>query len=139
MCCTDYTIVYRNGLFCTKLLTLVSDILRVMPSKAIELAAFDAYKKLLSHEDANGKVMRPGPLFTGLAGAAAGIHCHSVTPCMRCHFVKWQVHQQCIQHACTVYTACVCNMYTACVCDMYTACVYSVYNMRIQTLSKCSP
>ena len=43
-----------------------------MPSKAIELTAFDAYKKLLSHEDENGKLKRPGPLLTGLAGAAAG-------------------------------------------------------------------
>ncbi|DBA66960.1 TPA: hypothetical protein ACH3X2_002072 [Trebouxia sp. C0005] len=49
-----------------------ADILRVMPSKAIELAAFDAYKKLLSHEGDDGKLMRPGPLLTGLAGAAAG-------------------------------------------------------------------
>ncbi|KAL0033044.1 hypothetical protein WJX77_012276 [Trebouxia sp. C0004] len=49
-----------------------ADILRVMPSKAIELAAFDAYKKMLSHEGDNGKLMRPGPLLTGLAGAAAG-------------------------------------------------------------------
>ncbi len=52
--------------------TLNADILRVMPSKAIELAAFDAYKKLLSHEGDDGKLMRPGPLLTGLAGAAAG-------------------------------------------------------------------
>ena len=52
--------------------TLTADILRVMPSKAIELAAFDAYKKLLSHEGDDGKLMRPGPLLTGLAGAAAG-------------------------------------------------------------------
>ncbi|KAL3135657.1 hypothetical protein ABBQ38_006136 [Trebouxia sp. C0009 RCD-2024] len=50
-----------------------ADILRVMPSKAIELTAFDAYKKLLSHEDENGKLKRPGPLLTGLAGAAAGM------------------------------------------------------------------
>lgn len=43
-----------------------------MPSKAIELTAFDAYKKLLSHEDEDGKLKRPGPLLTALAGAAAG-------------------------------------------------------------------
>ena len=49
-----------------------ADILRVMPSKAIELTAFDAYKKLLSHDDEDGKSKRPGPLLTGLAGAAAG-------------------------------------------------------------------
>ena len=49
-----------------------ADILRVMPSKAIELTAFDAYKKLLSHEDGDRKLKRPGPLLTGLAGAAAG-------------------------------------------------------------------
>ena len=45
-----------------------------MPSKAIELTAFDAYKKLLSHEDEEGKLKRPGPLLTGLAGAAAGTY-----------------------------------------------------------------
>ena len=45
-----------------------------MPSKAIELTAFDAYKKLLSHEDADGNLKRPGPLLTALAGAAAGRH-----------------------------------------------------------------
>ena len=50
-----------------------ADILRVMPSKAIELTAFDAYKKLLSHEDGDGKLKRPGPVLTGLAGAAAGV------------------------------------------------------------------
>lgn len=49
-----------------------ADILRVMPSKAIELSAFDAYKKFLSHEDEQGKLKRPGPLLTALAGAAAG-------------------------------------------------------------------
>lgn len=43
-----------------------------MPSKAIELSAFDAYKKFLSREDEHGKLKRPGPLLTGLAGAAAG-------------------------------------------------------------------
>ncbi len=52
--------------------TLSADILRVMPSKAIELAAFDAYKKMLSHEGDDGKLRRPGPLLTALAGAAAG-------------------------------------------------------------------
>ena len=51
------------------------DILRVMPSKAIELSAFDAYKKLLSHHDEDGQLKRPGPLLTGLAGAAAGRGC----------------------------------------------------------------
>lgn len=52
---------------------LHADILRVMPSKAIELSAFDAYKKFLSHHDERGELKRPGPLLTGLAGAAAGI------------------------------------------------------------------
>ena len=51
-----------------------------MPSKAIELTAFDAYKKLLSHEDANGKLKRPGPLLTALAGAAAGGDFHLCLP-----------------------------------------------------------
>ena len=57
---------------CRALCVWAADILRVMPSKAIELAAFDAYKKLLSHTDPDGKLMRPGPLLTGLAGAMAG-------------------------------------------------------------------
>jgi hypothetical protein len=45
-----------------------ADIIRVIPSKAIELAAFDLYKSLLTRHTSH----KPGPLFTGLAGAAAG-------------------------------------------------------------------
>lgn len=61
-----------------------ADILRVMPSKAIELTAFDAYKKLLSHEDRDGKLKRPGPLLTALAGAAAG---RTFTCALPCHLI----------------------------------------------------
>ena len=60
---------YKKLLTC---MCLCADILRVMPSKAIELTCFDAYKRLLSHKDEEGKLCRPGPLLTGLAGAAAG-------------------------------------------------------------------
>jgi hypothetical protein len=52
---------------------VAADIIRVIPSKAIELATFDLYKTLLSPHGAHGEVTRrPGPLLTGLAGAAAG-------------------------------------------------------------------
>ena len=61
-----------------------ADILRVMPSKAIELTAFDAYKKLLSHEGEDGKLKRPGPLLTALAGAAAGNTSTSSLCCRAC-------------------------------------------------------
>ena len=61
-----------------------ADILRVMPSKAIELTAFDAYKKLLSHEGEDGKLKRPGPLLTALAGAAAGNTSTSSSCCRAC-------------------------------------------------------
>lgn len=47
-----------------------ADVLRTMPSKAIELASFDLYKKLLS---VNGEGKAPGGLVTSLAGAMAGI------------------------------------------------------------------
>lgn len=62
----------RTPTECASYLLDCADILRVMPSKAIELSAFDAYKKFLSREDEHGKLKRPGPLLTGLAGAAAG-------------------------------------------------------------------
>lgn len=78
--------------------TLGADILRVMPSKAIELAAFDAYKKLLSREDEEGRLMRPGPLLTGLAGAAAGalpcLMCPDGTPALGCSHT-WHCHMLC--------------------------------------------
>lgn len=52
---------------------LPADIIRVIPSKAVELAAFDIFKGLLaSTNEETGKVSRPGALLTGLAGAAAG-------------------------------------------------------------------
>ena len=64
--------------------SILADILRVMPSKAIELTAFDAYKKLLSHEGEDGKLKRPGPLLTALAGAAAGNISTSSSCCHAC-------------------------------------------------------
>lgn len=76
-----------------------------MPSKAIELTAFDAYKKLLSHKDEEGTLKRPGPLLTGFAGAAAGIHALlsqglMTTPLCTCLAVTWlhdytHVHMPC--------------------------------------------
>jgi hypothetical protein len=72
-----------------------------MPSKAIELASFDLYKKLLGsrRRDAEGRRQHPGGLATTLAGALAGacpagsllqdgqprrlLSCISAT-CMRC-------------------------------------------------------
>ena len=52
---------------------LAADIIRVIPSKAVELAAFDIFKGLLATtNEETGKVSRPGALLTGLAGAAAG-------------------------------------------------------------------
>ena len=49
-----------------------ADILRTMPSKAIELSAFDLYKRLLAGHDAAGKPRGPGGAATALAGALAG-------------------------------------------------------------------
>ena len=43
-----------------------------MPSKAIELSAFDLYKRLLGGHDAAGKPKGPGGAATALAGALAG-------------------------------------------------------------------
>ena len=51
---------------------LYADILRTMPSKAIELSAFDLYKRLLGGHDAAGKPKGPGGAATALAGALAG-------------------------------------------------------------------
>ena len=51
---------------------LCADILRTMPSKAIELSAFDLYKRLLGGRDAAGKPKGPGGAATALAGAMAG-------------------------------------------------------------------
>ena len=48
---------------------LYADVLRTMPSKAIELASFDLYKKVLSvNKDGKGR----GGVVTSLAGAMAG-------------------------------------------------------------------
>lgn len=49
-----------------------ADILRTMPSKAIELSAFDLYKRLLGGKDAAGAPKGPSGAATALAGALAG-------------------------------------------------------------------
>ncbi len=49
-----------------------ADILRTMPSKAIELSAFDLYKRVLGGKDAAGAPKGPGGAATALAGALAG-------------------------------------------------------------------
>jgi hypothetical protein len=49
-----------------------ADILRTMPSKAIELSAFDLYKRVLGGRDASGAPKGPGGVGTALAGAMAG-------------------------------------------------------------------
>jgi hypothetical protein len=43
-----------------------------MPSKAIELSAFDLYKRVLGGRDASGAPKGPGGVGTALAGAMAG-------------------------------------------------------------------
>ena len=49
-----------------------ADVLRTMPSKAIELASFDMYKKTLGRLRPGGDSSHPGGLATGVAGAFAG-------------------------------------------------------------------
>lgn len=44
-----------------------------MPSKAIELASFDMYKKTLGRLRPGGSSSHPGGLATGVAGAFAGV------------------------------------------------------------------
>ena len=54
-----------------------ADVLRVMPSKAIELMAFDVFKTVF-HRDGE----RPGPAGTMLSGALAGLcRCASRVAC----------------------------------------------------------
>ena len=53
-----------------------ADVLRTMPSKAIELASFDMYKKTLGRLRPGGSSSHPGGLATGFAGALAGAHDH---------------------------------------------------------------
>ena len=49
-----------------------ADVVRVMPSKAIEFAAFDAYKKVLCRQDPETGVYIQGSASSALAGGAAG-------------------------------------------------------------------
>jgi hypothetical protein len=51
-----------------------ADVIKTGPSKAIELVAFDAYKKLLSqlNRQRGEQLASPGPLTLGAAGAMAG-------------------------------------------------------------------
>ena len=54
----------------------IADVLRTMPSKAIELASFDMYKKTLGKLRPGGSSSHPGGLATGFAGALAGAYLH---------------------------------------------------------------
>ena len=51
---------------------LLADVLRVMPSKAIEFTAFDAYKKVLCKRDPVTGMYSYGHGSSALAGGAAG-------------------------------------------------------------------
>lgn len=52
---------------------VMPDVLRTMPSKAIELTSYDVYKRFLSHTDLRtGKKRPPGPVASFMAGALAG-------------------------------------------------------------------
>ena len=57
----------------------IADVLRTMPSKAIELASFDMYKKTLGRLRPGGSSSHPGGLATGFAGALAGAQSHILT------------------------------------------------------------
>ncbi|KAK9814714.1 hypothetical protein WJX72_010326 [[Myrmecia] bisecta] len=51
-----------------------ADVIRVMPSKAIELAAFDAFKAILMKKNPKtGRQNGNGAFLTGVAGGAAGV------------------------------------------------------------------
>ena len=51
----------------------IADVLRTMPSKAIELASYDIYKRLLSCKDpSTGQRRVPGAAASTVAGALAG-------------------------------------------------------------------
>ena len=56
-----------------------ADVLRTMPSKAIELASFDMYKKTLGRLRPGGSSAHPGGFATGFAGALAGAHTYQHT------------------------------------------------------------
>lgn len=49
-----------------------ADVLRTGPSKAVELAAFDLYKRILGQQSLTGEWRPPGPLGLSIAGALAG-------------------------------------------------------------------
>lgn len=59
------------------MLVCAADVLRVMPSKAIELMAFDVFKNVFSRPGE-----RPGPFGTMFSGALAGL-CRWL-PLLRC-------------------------------------------------------
>lgn len=61
-----------------------ADVLRVMPSKAIEFTAFDAYKKVLCKRDPVTGAYVPGHASSALAGGAAGVSAGwvAVTKCL---------------------------------------------------------
>ena len=51
----------------------LADVVRVIPQKSLQLAAFDLYKKLLSRRDKDGKRVAPGAWQTAAAGSMAGV------------------------------------------------------------------
>lgn len=68
--------------YSSPLLVMSADVLRTMPSKAIELASFDMYKKTLGRLRPGGSSSHPGGLATGFAGALAGAHTHCMPLCL---------------------------------------------------------
>mmetsp|Transcript_32640 Transcript_32640/g.45305 ORF Transcript_32640/g.45305 Transcript_32640/m.45305 type:complete len:380 (-) Transcript_32640:224-1363(-) len=51
-----------------------ADVVRVTPQKAVQLAAFDAFKKAFSRRNKEtGQKLEPGPTATTVAGACAGV------------------------------------------------------------------
>ena len=69
-----------------------ADVLRTMPSKAIELASFDMYKKTLGRLRPGGSSTHPGGLATGCAGALAG-----TAPCTACSLIQFTFLMVCLQ------------------------------------------
>jgi len=51
----------------------LADVIRVTPTKAVQLAAFDVFKRKLSKKDENGKRLPPSAFATTAAGALAGV------------------------------------------------------------------
>ena len=72
-----------------------ADVLRVMPARGIELAAFDLYKRLLSPLNQHyHKGDDAGWLATGLAGGAAG-----ELPCLHWYQLLHDILLPCTQNS----------------------------------------